>query len=315
MATSSRQALVADIGGTHARFAIADIDELTISHFVSLECRMFSSLRAAIEAYMASIPYRPGMAAFALAAPVDVDEVKMTNLDWSFNRGELSKASGADKVVLVNDFEALALVLPYLVPHDLHRIGGDDAVDKGPRVVLGPGTGLGVAGLVHAESGWRAVPSEGGHIGFAAEDSEEFAIMQGLRQGKERVSAERLISGPGLEKLYAHLVMAEGSKRARPVRDVVKLALTGADPVAEKALDYFCRWLGRFAGDIALVYGARGGVYLAGGIAPVILKALEAGSFLAAFQAKGRLSGFLESIPIHVITAKDAGLRGAALAL
>lgn len=316
MKTNSRQALVADVGGTHARFAIIDIDELAIAHFVSFRCEMFGSIQAAIRAYMNSIPHRPSMAGIAIAGPTAGETLHLTNRGWSFTREELRKATGADHICVVNDFAALAHSLPYLTAHDLHKIGGGESVEDAAKVVLGPGTGLGVAGLVNAPAGWIAVPSEGGHISFAVEDENELAIVDHIREFKGHVSAERLISGPGLVRLYAALARMKGQRpRARAAVDIVGAALAREDALAEEALGYFVTWLGRFAGDVALLYGARGGVYLAGGIAPRILDFLATDEFRAAFESKGRLTSFLEPIPVHVITAADAGLRGAAVAL
>lgn len=316
MTIHSRQALVGDIGGTHARFAISDIDELTVSNFAVFRCAMFPSLQAAVEAYVRSIPHRPRMASLAIAGPLAGERLKLTNLPWIFSREEIREAAQVEHLELVNDFEALALSLPHLTAHDLHRIGGGALLADAPKVVLGPGTGLGVAGLVPSDGGWIPVAGEGGHVTFPMETAEELAIVDRLREEVGRVSAEDMISGPALPRLYRAL----GAMRDRPAAanapvDVVRLALAHEDALAEEALELFVRWLGRFAGDMALVYGARGGVYLGGGIAPHIITALEAPGFRAAFEGKGRLSAFLEAIPVHVVKAADAGLRGAALAL
>ncbi|WEX10733.1 glucokinase [Chelativorans sp. AA-79] len=316
MIARSREALVGDIGGTNARFAMADIDELTIDHFAAFRCREFPSLQAVIEAYLASVPHRPEMASLAIAAPIRGERMEITNLGWSFTRDEVAAATGAETLVLLNDFEALALALPHLVPHDLHQLYDGAPVENGAKLVLGPGTGLGVAGLVHGAGSWIAVPGEGGHVSFPAQDVEEIEIMRRLSAGRGRVSAERLISGPGLERVYAILRDMRGAPAGpKPVAEVTRLALAQEDSVAVDALGYFLEWLGRFSGDMALVYGASGGVYLGGGIAPRILEALEGEAFRTAFTDKGRLSHLVSTIPVNVITAADAALRGAAIAL
>lgn len=321
MGATSRMALVGDIGGTNARFAITDIDELSIMHFAALRCDMFPSLQAAIKAYMNSIPHRPSMAAFAIAGPVRSEVVRMTNLPWSFSREDLRSVSGADTIHLVNDFEALAMVLPHLTAHDLHKLGGGEPVEGATKVVLGPGTGLGVAGLVSSPSGWISVPGEGGHISFAAEDVEELAIREKMTGDKGHVSAERMISGPGLVRLYQVLGQMKGVKPdPLSAAEIAARALGDKENLAEEALGYFKTWLGRFAGDMALAYGAQGGVYLGGGMAPRIFdeaaaSAFDLAFFHRAFQAKGRLSAYLASIPVYTIRAADAGLRGAAVAL
>lgn len=317
----SRTALVADIGGTNARFAIADIDELTIEHFAAFRCDLFPSLQAAIKAYLDCIPHRPSLAGFAIAGPVSDETIRMTNLPWSFSRKDLCLATGAKYVHAVNDFEALALVLPFLGPHDLLKIGGDDPVDHAPKVVLGPGTGLGVAGLVFSPSGWIAVPSEGGHISFAAEDADELSLIKLIAKDETHISAERLISGPGLVRIYTALAETRGAAaELASAPEIVEQALHGEDRLALESLGYLEKWLGRFAGDMALAYSARGGVYLGGGIPARVFDPSEATAFRLAFfhreyQSKGRLSSFLAPIPIYVIKALDAGLRGAAVAL
>ncbi|WP_159592400.1 glucokinase [Chelativorans xinjiangense] len=316
MKGNSRQALVADIGGTHARFAISDIDELTVTNFAVFRCNMFTSLKAAIEAYMGSVPHRPAMASFAIAGPVTEGELRLTNLPWSFTRDDLRRATGAERLHVVNDFEALALSLPYLTAHDLHKLGGGEPAEGRPRVVLGPGTGLGVAGLVAAPSGWVGMPTEGGHVSFPVESGEELEIVEQIRAGEGHLSAERLISGPGLSRLYAALAKKRGRHvEPRSVQEIVERGLAKEDPLAELALQLFVKWLGRFAGDVALLYGAGGGVYLGGGIAPRILDLLATDAFRGAFLSKGRLFSFLERLPVQVIKSQDAGLRGAAVAL
>lgn len=316
MTIRSRHALVGDIGGTHARFAISDIDELTISHFAAFRCAMFPSLEAAIQAYLASLPNRPRMGAIAIAGPASGETLKLTNLPWTFTREDIRAAAGIDRLTVVNDFEALAMSLPYLSAHDLHKIGGGEAVADAPRIVLGPGTGLGMAGLVPADGTWIAVGSEGGHVTFPLETAREMAIAERLRGKDSHLSAEDMISGPGLLRLYRTLAEMSGrTGSAHGPADITRLALARDEALAEEALELFVTWLGRFAGDMALAYGAAGGVYIGGGIAPHIIKALEAPSFRAAFEAKGRLSGYMAAMPVHVVKAADAGLRGAALAL
>ena len=316
MSANSRQALVGDIGGTHARFAITDIDELTIEHFVKFRCEMFESLEAAIEAYMESIPYRPSMAGMAIGGPVAGDRFHLTNRSWSFTREDLKSASGAGHVHVVNDFEALALSLPYLTAHDLEKIGGGEPAAGGVRAIVGPGTGLGVAALVSSPSGGIGIASEGGHVSFPVETGDEAAIVNLFRGGESHLSAEKLISGPGLTRLYGAL--AELNKRdveALTAPEIVKRGLAKDDPLAADAVEMFVKWLGRFSGDVALMYGATGGIYLAGGIPPSILDLLASDAFRAPFLAKGRLAGYLDKIPVHVVKSQEAGLKGAAIAL
>jgi glucokinase len=309
-------ALVADIGGTNARLAIADLGTLKISGAASFRCAEFPSLESVVAAFLGGVAERPAAAAFAVAAPVVGDRVRLTNSPWSFVHDQLRAAIGVDTLLLLNDFEALAHVLPHLGAADLHRIGGGAPAERAAKVVLGPGTGLGVAGLAWSPSGWQALPSEGGHATFAVEDATEFAMLERLLTGRERLSVERVVSGPGLADVYRVLAELQG-RPAPPLEaaEVVKRAHAGDDPVAREALDRFATWLGRFAGDAALFMGARGGVYIGGGIAPRMVDVLSAGRFRRAFEAKGRMSTFLAPIPVYVILAGDAALKGAAAAL
>ena len=316
MSASSRLALVADIGGTNARFGIADLDTLEVGRFEVFHGRDHPTLAGAAAAYLDRLDARPGLGAFAVAAPVTDDAVRLTNSPWAFTRAELRQALGLDELLLLNDFEALALGLPHLGPSDLHRIGGGAPAERAAKAVLGPGTGLGVAGLAWSPSGWVALPGEGGHSTLAVETEREFAILQRLREGRERVSTERVLSGPGLADLHGILADLRGlAPESLEPAEVVSRALARSDAAAEEALDHFVTWAGRFAGDVALLYGARGGIYLGGGIPPRILGALTSGRFRAAFEAKGRMSAYVAAIPVYVVLSGEAALRGAAAAL
>jgi glucokinase len=313
-----RTALVADIGGTNARLAIADLDSLQLSNAVSLRRARFPSLQAVAESYLGGIGARPRRASIAVAGPVVGDTIRLTNSPWSFGRNEMRTALGLDDLLILNDFEALAHALPHLQASELRQIGGAAPADRAPKVVLGPGTGLGVAGLVWSPSGWVAVASEGGHASLAVEDAREFAVLERLVAGRGRVSVERVASGPGLTDIYRSLAEMAGRAAATVTfpEEVVQRALGGSDPIAGEALELFMTWLGRFAGDAALYFGARGGVYLGGGIAPKMVDALAAGPFRLAFEAKGRMADYLAPIPVYVILiGSQAALKGAAAAL
>jgi glucokinase len=217
---------------------------------------------------------------------------------------------------VLNDFEALALSLPYLAESELHRLGGGSPLERGTKVVLGPGTGLGVAGLAWGGNGWVALPGEGGHVSLGANDQRELALAERLRKGREHLSVERALSGPGLSDLYQAVAASHGdTQEALAPNEVVARAESGEDPTAEEAVDLFIAWLGGFAGDVALVLGARGGVYLGGGIPPKLLEQLSDGTFRQAFEAKGRMGAYLEPIPVYVILAEFAALKGAAAGL
>jgi glucokinase len=311
-----RTALVADIGGTNARLALADLATLRIDGAASFRGAEFPSLHTVASAYLEGVAERPRVAAVAVAAPVVGESVRLTNSPWSFGCEELRAALGVERLLVLNDFEALAHALPHLQMHDLHQIGGGAPVERAAKTVLGPGTGLGVAGLAWSPTGWLALPSEGGHVAFAVEDAREFAMLERLLTGRERLSVERVVSGPGLADVYGVLTELAG-QRAEPLQapEVVRRALSGGDAIAREAVERFAAWLGRFAGDAALFFGARGGVYIGGGIAPKMVDVLAAGPFRRAFEAKGRMKSYLAPVPAYVIMASDAALRGAAAAL
>ena len=310
------RALVADIGGTNARFAIVDLVTLELFGVRSFQNADHESLAAAMRFYLAEIGEAVAHAGVAVAAPLLEDTVQLTNAPWSFSQSALAGEAGLDVVHLFNDFEALSLSLPYLTDAELHRIGGEAPVEHAPKVVLGPGTGLGVAGLVWSSAGWVPVASEGGHVTLGAESESELQLIERLRKGRERLSVERALSGPGLTDLHQAIAAARGHSEPplEPV-EVERRALGGDDEIAEEALDIFVTWLGRFAGDVALVFGARGGVYLGGGIAPKLLRRLSHDDFRQAFEHKGRMQPFVAPIPVYVILAEFPALKGAAVGL
>jgi glucokinase len=311
-----REAIVADIGGTNARFAVADLATLELSHISQSLCAAYPTFTGAFNAFLAKLSAPLDHAAIAVAAPVTGEHIQLTNSPWSFAKHELCRTVGLKDVLVLNDFEALALSLPHLVPAELYQIGGAAAAEHATKLVLGPGTGLGVAALVWSGERWIAVPSEGGHASLGARDERELVLLERLRKGRPHLSAERALSGPGLAELYQAIAASHDESPAKlQPNDVLMRALSGEDELALEALDVFVTWLGRFAGDAALLFGARGGVYLGGGIAPKIAHALASGAFRAAFERKGRRTAYLAPIPVYVILADFATLKGAAAAL
>ncbi|QKV18141.1 glucokinase [Oricola thermophila] len=313
-----RTALIGDIGGTHARFAICDIDELSVSHFAVFTTDMFKSLPDAVAHYLESLPERPSIAGFAIAAPVIGDTITMTNAPWSFTRKEVQQACGAERIHFVNDFEALALSLPYLKEHDKHRLGGGSPVEYAPLIVLGPGSGFGCAGLVRHGKAWVPVAGEAGHMSFAARNDMEMTILERVVDENGHAPLQAVLSGRGIEAIHGALAEAEGeSGDDATAIEIVRRAFADdeEDGRARKTIEVFSDILARVAGDMALVHGARGGVYIAGGITPKILDILEKDRFRASFNNKGRMSRFLQDIPVFALTAPDAGLRGAAVAV
>lgn len=312
--------LVGDIGGTNARFALADIDGTAprMHAPLTLANADFASLRHAIEHYLALTGARPRRAAIAVACPVGHDEIRLTNRAWSFSQSELREALGLQRLRMVNDFGAVAWAVPALQADDrVHLYGPAEATGQGPISVLGPGTGLGVGMLVgSAQDGWQVVETEGGHASFAPLGEEEEAIARWLSARHGRVSNERLLCGQGLSCIDA-VLRGEPADRAAVLRapaEVVALALDGHDQAARRALARFCAVLGSVAGDIALVHGARC-VTIAGGMVPRFLPFLRSSAFRERFLAKGRFVAYLEAIAVQAITHPYPGLLGAAMSM
>jgi glucokinase len=312
---SKRTVVAGDIGGTHMRFAIVDFDELRIDHYVQFLCSDFSSIEQGLAAYLKSVPTYPRRVSLAVAGPVDRDIVCMPNLPWETSVGEIRSVAQTDDVILLNDFEALALSLPFLSEHDLCRLGEEGHARGACRAVVGPGTGLGVAAVTSSGKSWSAIAGEGGHMTFAPQSRDEFEIFERLKFDSHHISYEQVLSGKGIVNLYNVLHQLSGKTApTHTAAQILAAGHSGEDEIAVQTIDYFVTWLGRFAGDVALVLGARCGVYLAGGIPPNILEDLKQDGFRTAFESKGRLSSYVADIPVFVIKAADAGLRGAAVA-
>ena len=309
--------LVADIGGTNARFGLVRDDNLEVTDIHKLKGAEQPTLQAAASAYLHTVGARVHRAALALATPVHGDPVKLTNSAWVVARAELAAALQVDRVLLLNDFEALALSLPRLrVDADVRLFGGGRPDPAMPMAVVGPGTGLGVAGCVPNGTGWTALASEGGHVTVAAADAFEDALIRQLRSEHAHLSAERLLSGTGLPALHRAVCAVRGAPvESLAPKEVTQRALEGGDEAALATLDTFCAMLGTFAGNVALTLGARGGVYLAGGIAQHIGGYLIASRFRERFEAKGRFRDYMSGIATGLIIAPHAALAGAATAL
>ncbi|HWP19233.1 MAG TPA: glucokinase [Burkholderiaceae bacterium] len=318
--------LVGDVGGTNARFAWMAGPDTGLEKVVTLPVAEHAGLREAIEHYLRSegLP-RPAGAAIGIANPVMGDRVQMTNHDWSFSIRELQQALGLGRLLVLNDFTALALALPGLTPNERRQVGGGEPVAGAPVALLGAGTGLGVSGLVPSSpmAGWGRGPArwiplegEGGHVTLAATDDREEAVLRLLRRRHGHVSAERAVSGPGLENLYQAVCELDG-KAAQPLDApvIAQTALRHGDACCVAALELFCAFLGTVAGNLALTLGARGGVYIGGGIVPRLGHWFDGSRFRERFEAKGRFRPYLEAIPTWVVQAQAPGLLGAARAL
>lgn len=319
MTSNSSPRLLGDIGGTNARFAWQTHAGAAPTDVATYACADHASLLAAIEHYLAEHG-KAGVAACAvgIANPITGDTVRMTNHHWSFSIADLKRALGLQRLAVINDFTALALSLPALGPADLRPIGRGTAAPGMPMAVLGAGTGLGVSGLIPTGRGHcMPINGEGGHATLAASDDREAAIIDRLRHRFGHASAERALSGPGLVNLYEAACMLAGeTARALNPSDVIDLARGGADPFCRDAIELFCSFLGNVAGNLALTLGARGGVFVGGGIAPRLFAELEGSVFRARFEGKGRFLDYLAQIPTVVIDAQvSPALIGASRAL
>lgn len=304
--------LVADIGGTHARFGIAVAG--TVGHERTLECTDFSGPAAAAAEYLSHLESSalPTEAVFAVASPVDGDRIEMTNHVWNFSVDETRRRLDLSNLRVINDFTALALALPVLGADELRPIKGGERLSGAPMAVLGPGTGLGVSALIPVGETWKALATEGGHRDLAAVNDREWRIIELLRHRFERVSAERVLSGPGLLNLYAVLCELDGvAARAPTPQEITHRAQAAGNSREAEALHLFSGWLGAVAGDLVLTLGARGGLFLGGGMLPKLGALFDAARFIDRFLAKGRFRSYLEPVPVDLIVSRTAALRGA----
>ncbi len=305
MLTAPLPTLLADIGGTNVRFALLEGDGL--GPVERRKVADYPSLEDAAVAFLGA--RRAERAVLAAAGPVEGGRCLLTNHDWAVDEKAFAAALGLEGTLVVNDFEAQARSLPALREDHLHRIGHGTGDRGAPMVVLGPGTGLGVGALLRVGAGFVAVASEGGHATLAAGDEREEAVLRYLRRRFGHVSAERVLCGAGLENLYDALSVLEGHGPA--LRADAEITAAGPeDPVAQAAVGMFCDWLGSVAGDLALTFGAKGGVFIAGGIVPRILPALDGSGFRRRFEAKGRFRSYLAPIPTAVVLHPDAAMLG-----
>lgn len=307
--------LVADIGGTHARFSLADAQQ-NLSATASRKVADFPNLTDALADYLTSVPdVSIRRAALAVATAVDGDDVQFTNSPWRFSGADLRSRFGLEKLLVLNDFAALAHSLPSLGADDLRQIGPGQARADAPKAVLGPGTGLGVAGLIPVGANWIALPGEGGHASFSPADEREAAILAQVRRHYPHVSFERLVSGIGLPNLLQAVAEVDGLPRQELDPPAITAGAQAGDPLCRAVIDSFCAMLGSAAGNLALTLGAKGGVYIGGGVIPRLGSLFECSPFRQRFEAKGRFAPYLAEIPTFVILAASPAMTGAARAL
>jgi glucokinase len=306
--------LVGDIGGTNSRFGLVAKGSKQVTHVEALKNDGFSGLEAAISQYLNNQGVTSlESAAVAVAAPVDREVIRLTNRDWSFSTSSLQKAANANHFRLLNDYEALALSLPHLAPEDLAQVGGTSPKPNALKVVLGPGTGLGMAMLAPLPGGgWHALPGEGGHVTLPVVTAEELALRDAMMGRGNFAEVEDVLTGPGLYALYKIIA---GTPKFATSEDMLQAAIAGQDAAAEKTLQHFITFLARLSGDFAMALQAHGGVYLAGGIAPSIVQQLQSGSFRKTFDDHGRIAEVIHKIPVYVIVDKFPAFKGCVAAL
>lgn len=317
--------LVADIGGTNGRFGLVEFDaeknrergfiNYASERQITLQCAQYTDMAAMIKACCAQFGIEtPAYACLAIAGPIEDGQASITNLNWKFSISGLRDQLGMKTLHVINDFAALAYAVPYLQSHEFTTLYESNKADPhAPIVVMGPGTGFGMAALVPDHGVWKIIPTEGGHASFAPTNEKELSIKAHMLKSQSHVSVENILSGGGLANLYrtlAHLMGVE--PQPYTPADVSSKGLAGEDDVCREAVLTFCDVLGEVAGDKALSLGAKGGVVIGGGVTPRLLKLLPESHFLERYKNKGPLAGYVSDISIRLIINDKAALVGSA---
>jgi glucokinase len=309
--------LVGDIGATNARFGLMS-PQHALLHHRTFACEDHATIEDALVLYLGEhggLP-TPRLGALAIASAITGDRIAMTNHPWSFSVAALRSRLGFERFEVINDFTAVALALPRLGAADRLAIGGGSPVAGAPLGVLGAGSGLGVSGLIPAGARWIPLTGEGGHVTMAPADERESAVISHLRRQFDHVSAERLLSGPGLVNIYNSLAAAAGvPARGYTAAEITDPATGAVDPLCRESTNLFCAMLGTVAGNLALTLGARGGIYIAGGIAPRLGRSFPASPFRERFEAKGRMRPYLAAIPTYLVVHPFPAFVGCAALL
>ena len=317
MTELSGQALVGDIGCANARLAICILADASLSDAIIYSALENDSLESVIQKSRQNTKVSYNAACSTIACPVDQDYIKMTNNPWEFSKRQLKENLGLETLMVINDFTAMCMSVTCLDRNSMIKVGGGEPVANAPIAVYGAGTGLGVAHLIKQGQRWIPLSGEGGHVDLAPGNMAEDMILIALRARIGHVSAERVLSGPGLLNLYEAIAMRnERLRTGLTPADVTASALSSnPDPDCLEALSTFCRLMGRFGGNLALTLGTFGGVYVAGGVVPRFVDFFKESKFREAFEDKGRFKSYLQRIPVYVITEPKAGLLGAAATL
>ena len=323
--------LVADIGGTHCNIGLVLPQTGDVQHVQKLKVADYPNVVAAVKSYLTTLAKQNDLpiinirrACFAVATWIDGDKIVFTNSPWSFSIRQTQAALGLDDLQIINDFAALALSLPSLAANDLLMVSGHgaDAIKRqGTLAVVGPGTGLGVGGLIAVDQKiggrrWVAIRSEGGHASLAGANSFESELIELVKNQYAHVSAERLLSGMGMPLLYQTIAQLNGTKvAALTSAEIIVLGLDKSDRNADQTLDVFCAMLGGFCGNVVLTFGAASGLFIGGGLITRLGDRFFESSFVERFEAKGRFESFLKTVPIALITHPFPALNGCALAI
>jgi len=308
--------VVADIGGTNIRLAVLTLATGEMNQVEEYPCATFSSLEAAFVQYFTSLKDPVSHLCIGIACPVEDDLVKMTNNNWEFSKTALKEKLSLTSLYVINDYTAISLAVPYVDDKDKIQIGGGEEIENGVKAIFGPGTGLGVSHLIKQDEKWISLDGEGGHASFAPNTSQQADVFLLLQEQFGHVSAERLLSGQGLVNIYNALcrIASKSTVYAQPA-EISKAALANECEIALQALNLFCQAMGGFAGNLALNLQCGGGVYIAGGIVPRFVEFFENSEFREFFEAKGRLKGYLQTVPTYLITHSNPGLLGASVYL
>ena len=302
--------MVADIGGTNARFAILDKNNKP-RLIKSYKCKQFPCLFDAINSYLSENDLSPpSHAAIAVATPVMTDTIKLTNHFWNFSITELKQQLGAESLQVINDFTAQALAVPLLNAEHVIKCGGGEGIKKANIAVIGPGTGLGVSGLVFANQDWHPVTGEGGHASFYPNTTKGIQVIEYLSRKYDHVSAERVLSGQGIVNIYESLCDLESKPFDKSITPAIITANADKCRISRQTLELFFNMLGTIAGNLVLTLGAQRGVYIAGGIVPKIKELFLASNFRQSFEAKGRFRSYLEQVPSYLVMDSNIALTG-----
>jgi glucokinase len=302
---------VADVGGTNIRLAL--VKNGALQQITKYLCNQFDTITDAINQFAIDVNvdgFEHGC--IAIACPVNDDFVKMTNHTWAFSKRVLQNELSLNRLLVINDFSAVAFSLPTLSSQQIIQIGRGEPVEKGNIAVFGPGTGLGVEHLTWTDSGWQTLDGEGGHVDFAPNDEQDLIVWRYIKAKLGRVAVEELLSGRGLVNIYKALAADAGLEvQYNDPADITKHALANTNPTCVKAVQQFCRIMGSFAGNLALNLCTTGGVFIGGGIAPRLGDFFANSEFRQKFEDKGNLAGYVKNIPTYLINEPDHGLLGA----